>query len=280
MERDDRRRADALDRYWDAALRGEAPPRPDDVDDVTAAVIARLAERHDLPRLDAAQQRVRRRIIAPAGANEEPVRTTARPEAALDAGTRVASRRPDEHPSSLPHRWRYAQLAVAALLLLAFGLGAVALGWGWWSGPDRRQTVPGALAPAAIAEEDLFGFAVVAEDVPTGTTVAGGLTHITIPAGDRSTWAGNCCPGLRVYYVVAGTLRVLTQGPMHLVHAGDALSDSSTRRDAGRRPRGNRHHRQRERSAQRSSSNRAKRWSPAMRSRSRPTTPDRRRWNC
>jgi hypothetical protein len=61
---------------------------------------------------------------------------------------------------------------------------------------------------------------VPAADVPATTGLAAGLTYVTILPGDRSAWIGNCCPGLRANYMLAGTLAVRPAGPMQVVRAG------------------------------------------------------------
>lgn len=59
MEREaQRRRAEALDRFWDAMADDGAAERPEDVDEVFAATIYRLAEMGDLPGLAVARARV------------------------------------------------------------------------------------------------------------------------------------------------------------------------------------------------------------------------------
>ena len=63
MEREaQRRRAEALDRFWDAVTDDGAVERPEDVDEVFAATIHRLADLGDLPGMAAARARIWRNL--------------------------------------------------------------------------------------------------------------------------------------------------------------------------------------------------------------------------
>src|SRR3954469_7712754 len=75
VEREERRRADALDRYLDALLQDRAPARPSGVDDVAAAVIALLGEGQDSAVVTAARELTRRCVVAQAKAMEDPMST-------------------------------------------------------------------------------------------------------------------------------------------------------------------------------------------------------------
>ena len=157
MEREEARRADALDRYWDAVLRGEAPDRPVEVGAPAAEVIARLVARLALPGLDVAHQRGRGDLLARIEAEAKGR------ESRLDGTTLLTIRAPGGSPNGritplwwrgllpvLParkerRRWALAQLATAALLLLT--LGGIFLTFG--GGRQHRVAAPGTPAPTA-----------------------------------------------------------------------------------------------------------------------------------
>jgi hypothetical protein len=220
VERDERRRADALDRYWDAVLRGEAPRRPAEVDDVAAAVIVRLGEPRPAPHLDAAHRRVRRRIIAPAAAPEEP---PAAPMTAA-AGGHVAAGRPGEPPISARRPWAVVPYAIVTILVLALGLGARAL---WPGEPARHPSIPAVDAPAspapapplpAVTEETLAEATVPAPVLGSGRAGAA-LDHVTLPPGTRSTWTA--FQNVQLRYVLRGALTVRSAGPIRVWRAGE-----------------------------------------------------------
>jgi len=96
MERKERKRADALDRYWDATQRGEAPERPSSVDEVAAMVVDHLGRSPASPDMHAAQFRVRQRIVAAANTTEETMHTSALllPHAGRIAGPALSRTRP------------------------------------------------------------------------------------------------------------------------------------------------------------------------------------------
>src|SRR4051812_28598446 len=85
MERDERRRADALDRYWDAAQRGEQPAPPGQFDELTAAMIARVNVPRARANIDAYHRSVCLRVLEPAVSREEAVQSIARPAARFPA---------------------------------------------------------------------------------------------------------------------------------------------------------------------------------------------------
>ena len=140
MERDEARRADALDRYWDAVLRGETPDRPAEVGEPAAEVIARLVARPALPGLDVAHRRGRRDVLAQIEAEAKGNESRRQDTTALSiSAPRVSPNGRIEPPSGrgllpvLParkerRRWASAQLATAALLILTLVCGYVAFG--------------------------------------------------------------------------------------------------------------------------------------------------------
>lgn len=58
--------------------------------------------------------------------------------------------------------------------------------------------------------------------LPSWDRVTISLTHFTIPAGTASSWdatSGACCPGPKLKAIVAGTLTVVSEGPVRVVRA-------------------------------------------------------------
>lgn len=152
MEREDGRRAAALDRYWDAVLAGDSLTRPDDVDDVAAAVVAHLGGRQEAPADEAARERTRQQILAQAAEMEASMISQHLIHPAIMPGAPGAFRqlRWDRR------RWVTTQLATAALLVLTIVTGLVAFG-AWRPGrpesPLSHLAAPSAQPPAASAPE-------------------------------------------------------------------------------------------------------------------------------
>jgi hypothetical protein len=229
VERDERRRADALDRYWDAVQRGETPPRPAEVDDVSTMVIARLGERRASVPPDEVRRRVRLQLLDRATPEEDTVQTLTHPRpSGFPAGPLVPPRR---FPRPL-WRWASAQLVTALLLLLTLGLGYRAFGPGRPAArpPELPAIVatPGTPTPAGPAEEALLAVALPAEVLPRGDGVGFGLGHNTVPPGTRSRWdasRGACCPGVRIEYVLEGSYAVRAEGPIRVERADGAAAE-------------------------------------------------------
>lgn len=154
MEREDGRRAEILDRYWDAVLRGGSPARPDDVDDVAAAVVAHLAGRQDAPVDEAARERTRLRILALAQTQimEASMMTHQYIHPVVMPGSAGALHQPRRDRP----RWAATQLATAALLILTMVMSLVALGGRQSGGPEpplSHLAAPSAQPPAVSIPE-------------------------------------------------------------------------------------------------------------------------------
>lgn len=214
MTRDERRRADALDRYWDATLGGERPRRPREVDDLTAAVVARLGDDPAAPDAIGPQLRVRQRVASAVNAVEEDAGPMTLARSARPNGGRLALPEPTRvDRSSQRRRWG---LSLAALLLLAVGLADLAL--------DRRRSdqpfsIPAGSdsPPPPTIEETLVAVSVTAEALAPGD---GGsvLADLTIPPGVRSTWTAPRNVGL--LFVLSGTVSVHPDGALQVQRAG------------------------------------------------------------
>jgi hypothetical protein len=134
------------------------------------------------------------------------------------AGNRTTGSAPVARPVTATGGWRFGWIAIAALVLIgiALGSGYLLLGPGFGRS-GQRNTVPAAAAPDPVTVETLLDLTLAPVDLPAGLGAAAGLTHLTVPAGNRSNWSGNCCPGLRIYYVLRGSLTVRPQGSMSVV---------------------------------------------------------------
>ena len=223
MERDERRRADVLDRYWDARQRGDSPPRPAGVDEATARLVDHLSRRPALSDMPAARLRVRQRVVAAAMTMEETMHATtfqatdpiARPP--VGRSGRFARR----------HHGRATRLALAATVLLALLASLLALDPDLRR-PDRDDVIPAAVfqdATPSPSAETPSPESFVAVAMPGGAIAAGERTDValglyTVPSGTSSRPAGTafngCCPGLNAVYVLAGTATVRGDGPMQL----------------------------------------------------------------
>jgi len=101
-------------------------------------------------------------------------------------------------------------LSIVALVLLLAGPALTAA-------QEASPLTPG------IPEEPLYTITLPPDALPSWDPVVISLTHFTISAGTESTWeasAGACCPGPKLKFIVAGTLRVVSEGPIQVVRAG------------------------------------------------------------
>jgi hypothetical protein len=239
VERDEHRRADALDHYWDAVLRGETPARPTDVDDVAAAVIALLGEPRLAPPVTAAQERGRARIAAQAKALEDPMHTMTLPQDAISPNALpVTSWSPGPStPRWGAARFRWAgQLATVALLLLTLGFGYLALG------PGRPQSeqlagIPALVAPATPAPgplevvlEPVLATTLPAELVPTSGNLSFDHWHAVLEPDTRASFPAedvDCCPGPQISHVMEGELTLSVAGPLRVFRGSDIASGAA-----------------------------------------------------
>ena len=232
MKRDERQRADALDHYWDAVLRGEPALQPPPVENEVAAVIAHFSEHPISSYRSGAQERVRVRISARARELEDAMRTVSLslPEIAADAlpepswsGVRPVPR------STAVHLRLSAQLATALLVLLTLGLGYLALGPNR-STPPELAAIPAIVAatpPTSEAElSTVFTTTLPAAMVPTAGNLDFLLWNVTLDANTRgpaSAQSWSCCPGPQITHVVEGELSIRVEGPLQ-VFRGTAVA--------------------------------------------------------
>jgi hypothetical protein len=224
-----------LRRYWDDLVVGQ-PPRPDSVDPGLANLIQWLHGQRDNVQPDAAYaNRLREDLM-----HQLPSGRVSRLAAFFDTASNLKSRRPksrwsDSEPrSTVGERWRgrFALVSAALLLLVILGLGYVIFAHLLPStGNDNRNIVPAAFAPEAtpmpgIGGVPLFDVTVPEDQFPHGGNRGAVLLPVTIGAGAVGQWTsdeGASDPGVRLVYVLSGSLAVRTGGagdPGQLVTRG------------------------------------------------------------
>lgn len=170
MEREDGRRAEGLDRYWDAVLAGGAPDRPGAVDDVAAAVVAHLNGRQSVPADEAARERTRLRVIA----KTQTMEASMMAQHSISPGVLPGGR--DAFPQTPRGRpwWAAPPLATAALLALTIVMGLVTFGRRP-AGPESPlshlaapSTQPPAVATPEASPEARAALAEFVAEIPIG----------------------------------------------------------------------------------------------------------------
>ncbi|MCD6033783.1 MAG: hypothetical protein K0S78_5969, partial [Thermomicrobiales bacterium] len=237
MEHSERRRADALERYWDAAQRGEAW-RGGEVDELAAAVVHHLGVRPPTAELDVAQRRGRLRLIGLAKTTEHVSNTLTLsfPRSREDSGELRTSPVARPHWSwllisrhrSLPH------LGTVALLLVTLGFAVAAISMGRVH-IDRLTGQPASIAGRDIATatagsiiEPLFATTLTADQVPQEGQIRFVLWRLLLAPGDGfPAWTQSqpCCRGPQFTHVVEGELTVEAAGPMEVVRGAGGTSD-------------------------------------------------------
>jgi hypothetical protein len=214
----------ALDRFWDHDSQGR-PATAGGVDPADAATIRHLHEFDDRP--EPAEPFIRQ-------LREDLMLTHAIPVSSTPSlgvppngrAHRVPTRAPvAASPPVSARGWARLpiQLLAAAIVLLALGLGYRAFGPG---GEDRSSTsIPAAVAPAATPapDETLIEVVLPAELLPHGDAITGSLHDSTIAANSTAVWTTElaaCCQGVRIDYLLSGSLMVSADGPVQVIRAG------------------------------------------------------------
>lgn len=221
---------DALDRYWDDLLRGH-PSTPDSLDPLlTDAVLGLHAARDVDGPSPAFVFRLKEDLMPPTTApllRPRPIDRTVVPNGAMPrARTTRTPGIPDLRTS------RPAPTAVAALILVAVGLGYLALTWDQ-DNPSRLGGIPapivddGAPLPEGVTDaETLVEVVMPTGVIPSGTRTDLALMFDSIPSGTVRK-AGldmtGCCAGLNVNLILTGTATVRADGPMQLIPKGGSF---------------------------------------------------------
>lgn len=243
MERDERARADALDRYWDALLRGDATSAKVDLDADLAPLVTRLhAAGSALPTLfpdtDHAWRELRPKLTArtPGWSDDEIVLPAwAHPNGHAE---RFAG---GQWVTPLPRRRgrRFLnQLATAALLLLTLAVGFVAISQRTPERPDEGTWVPALVralesGPNSVVDTPLVETTFSPEELPGGEKDAV-YYQLTIPPGGSLPYLGGLFCGCRtetitkgvgVEVVQAGIYTVRLEAPLRVQRAGSTGPD-------------------------------------------------------
>lgn len=91
--------------------------------------------------------------------------------------------------------------------------------------PVAAQDAPATPTAGEMREETLLEVTLPAELLPQGERVTAELDHVTSPPGSTANWQGLDSAnwlGLRVHYVLDGTLAVRAEGASEVVRAGEA----------------------------------------------------------
>jgi hypothetical protein len=235
VERDERDLADALDRHWDALLRGEVPAVTAALDaDLVALVAGLQAAGSALPSLFPhplqAWRELRQAPTPPTQGwsdAETPLPTWIHPNGHADlvGERRLATARPRRRGG-----WILAHLATAALLLLTLAVGFVAIRQ---SPRDERTWVPALVraleaAPGGIIDTPLIEATFTAEELPAGEKDAI-YYQLTIPPGASLPYLGaqfcGCSSepttaGVGTEVVQSGIYTLRLEAPMRVQRAG------------------------------------------------------------
>jgi hypothetical protein len=237
VEHSERRRADVLDSYWDAAQRGEAPQRGE-VDVLTAVVIRHLGECPPTAELSAAQRRVRLRVTGLAKTTEDVTNPLTLSDPVPRGGAGGVRTSPIARPlwPSLADgtRWSLPHLATAVLLLVTLGFAAVTISLGRVH-VDRLTGQPASIAGRDVTPstgdstiENLFATTLTADQVPQEGQLRFVLWRLSLAPGDGfPAWTQSqpCCPGPQFTHVVEGELTVEAAGPMEVVRGAGGTAD-------------------------------------------------------
>jgi len=236
VERDERERADALDRRWDAVLRGEAPSTTD-LDADLATLVARLHTAGSaIPALFPDRNLAWRELLqAPTpsvdswsdGETTPPV--WPHPNGQID----LSAERRSITPLPRRGRWLLTQLATAALLLLTLAAGFAAIRQRIPETRDEARWVPALVraldaSPGGIVDTPLIEATFTAEELPRGEKDAT-YYQLTIPPAASLPYLGGLFCGCRsetitsrvgVEVVQAGVYTLRLEAPLRVQRAG------------------------------------------------------------
>ena len=126
-----------------------------------------------------------------------------------------------------PTGWRWLpHFATALLLLVAIGLGYLVFGPNR-PNPERPADQPAVVAPATASPSATPDGTLATISLPSGelpSEVIGGFNYYSVAPGSVGTWDWTCCTGLRVDYILSGTLTIRGAGPMQVLRGDGAGS--------------------------------------------------------
>jgi quercetin dioxygenase-like cupin family protein len=191
-------RSAAIDRYWDAVVRGERPV--DRIDRSLAETIVQMHDRDDAPDPDPPfVARLERDLAATASPQSSRVHTPRGGAAPSPNGIGPTSAVPaPTSPRTIPFgRGVLAPLATAALLVLTLVAGVVVVGW-----RSEPATLPAVPAPASWSNTLVLRAGLTT--LPVGE-VGVRIDRWTFPAG-AETWPSTASSLPELLYVEAGSL--------------------------------------------------------------------------
>jgi hypothetical protein len=239
VERDERDRADALDRRWDALLCGETTSTTD-LDADLATLIARLqAAGSAIPPLFPDRNQAWRELRqaatpAPVSSGDDGSPPLPWP---YPNGHAPADPFPRQQSQTSPPRhrgrWVLTQLATAALLLLTLAAGFAAIRQRPPETPDEGRWVPALVraleaAPGGIVDTLLIELSFSAEELPRGAKEAT-YYQVTLPPATSMPYLGGhfCgCPGeiiaagVGVEVVQTGVYTLRLEAPLRVQREG------------------------------------------------------------
>jgi hypothetical protein len=236
MEREtERRRAEALDRYWDAVLSGSHQAVPAEVDETPVTLIRQLQALGMSPGMEEARGRIwerlthrSRRELDDMSMNTTAVLPSAGP--AMGMSGRVDTfpeARPRPHGAPDRPRRMMTQFATAALILLTLVASFVAFRG---SHPGRTDdglmpmaaliaspATPNPLAPSGVTAVTLVETTLPAEALPRGVTGCA-LDLSDIPPESDTTW--DVFQNVNLRYVLSGEITVRSNSAAQVLRAG------------------------------------------------------------
>jgi hypothetical protein len=215
---------DALDRFWDAVVTGEAG-EPSGLDVTFAATVRRLHAAQ--PRSGANPRFVAdlwgelsrgdqpaERAVSPRRLHRGPVDARPIPRSLEDGAGTGDSR-----------RWLPILLS-AALLVLTLGVALGARLPGRVSGPDHggAPAIQAPATPSPVATNGVvLEFTVPVVDLPTTDWARTVFDHLSIPPGTTAAGSSNCCSGPMIEYVLSGSYTVRVAAAIKVIRAGGTI---------------------------------------------------------
>lgn len=222
---------DALDRVWDALVRGQQPavPLPPDV----AQALRRLSSIDPAPQSSTVRERAWaeawKRMQSPQSIEEDAAMPATQislnhhqtPSIALPPWPENV--RPAASPGRLNRKWAVVAALIAATLI-AFMVYRSFDPIG--SDPDNGPVIPAAVMQEVTPTPAPLGEHKITIDLPASMVhstgaISAGWDYIEFPADSAFTYVPYCCPGPFIEYVLDGQLTVQSAAPMTIIRSDD-----------------------------------------------------------
>ena len=238
---DDRRQESELNRFWNELADADAEPAVGELDAAQAETLRRIHAMTRTPPPAGARASVdgaMRLHIAARQNGRGPSRDDRYRSTCLPP---VGKRTTGVAPATPCRAARANRVALAPPLRngaarpVTIGLGYLVFGPNR-PNPERPADQPAVVAPAtaspsATPDGTLATISLPSEELPS--EVIGGFNYYSVAPGSVGTWDWTCCTGLRVDYILSGTLTIRGAGPMQVLRGNGAGSWE----DVGREPR-------------------------------------------